>query len=223
MLYINKKEVLRYLGYKNQILDQTTKILIEECIDEIRHLVSKRYIYRILDISRKESKIILSQYILELEGKDINRHLEGAESCVLMAVTLGNYVDTRIRYYEKFDMTKALILDACATTAVEQVCDEACEEIESKVNQQGKKLTPRYSPGYGDLPIEIQQKFISILEADKTIGLTTSSHNILIPRKSVTAIMGIVDENQKIEKRTCLNCNKFSDCIARKEGVSCGN
>ena len=216
-LFIDKREVLRYLGYRDQILDSRIDNLIDECIGEIGFLVRPRYIYKLFDIYRKDGKIYLQRCILNLEGKDIATHLERAKACILMAVTLGNVVDTKIRYYEKIDMTKAWILDACATAAVEEIADNLCNEIEKNISYQDKKLTCRYSPGYGDFPLELQRDFISALRADRAIGLNVSSHSILIPKKSITAIVGVIDKKQFTQQEACLNCNKFLDCEFRKE------
>jgi hypothetical protein len=198
---IDKDEVLRYLGYRNQNLDEVTDNLINECMEEIRGLIREKHIYRFFDIYNENGNVHLSETNLTLTGNDIKNHLGGSESCVLMAVTLGNNVDSKIRYYERKSITRALILDACATTAVEEICDEICEDLEETTNKQNKTLTSRYSPGYGDLPIDIQKDFLSVLGAEKAIGLTANSHSILIPRKSVTAIAGVMDIKNKQDSR----------------------
>lgn len=191
---IDKNEVLRYLGYRNQNLDRVTDDLIDECMEEMRGLIKEKHIYRFFDIYIENGNVYLDETNLMLTGNDIRNHLKKSESCALMAVTLGNNVDSKIRYYERKSITRALILDACATTAVEEICDEICEDLEKTVNKQNKTLTSRYSPGYGDLSIDIQKDFLSVLGAEKAIGLTANSHSILIPRKSVTAIVGVVEE-----------------------------
>ncbi|WP_346916407.1 methionine synthase [Clostridium sp.] len=220
----NKDEVLRYLGYRNQILDKVTNDLIEELMDEMRSLIKVRYTYKFFNIMREEDKIYLSNSNFCLTGEDIKKHLDKSEVCALMAVTLGNSVDAKIRYYEKISMTKAVVLDACATTAIEELCDILCEELKEDVQKENKTLTSRYSPGYGDLPIDIQKKFLTMLSAEKSIGLTASSNSILIPRKSVTAIVGVVEwGNNSIKKTGCLDCNKYSNCMYRKGDGRCGN
>lgn len=193
----NKDEVLRYLGYRNQDLDKITDDLIDECMEEMRNSIKEKHIYGFFDIRRENGHVCLDKTNLILPGNDIKNHLERSEGCVLMAVTLGNNVDSKIRYYQRKSITKALILDACATAAVEEICDRVCDELEEAVNRENKTLTARYSPGYGDLPIDIQNDFLSVLGAQKAIGLTANSHSILIPRKSVTAIAGIIDIQNK--------------------------
>ena len=140
-----------------------------------------------------------------------------------MAFTLGHKVDQLIRYYEKINMTKAIILDACSSTAIEEVADNLCDDLEKKYLIESKKLTSRFSPGYGDLDISIQREFLNILNAGKIIGLTSTLSNILIPRKSVTAIAGIINKNIEKTRRDCKNCIKFNNCIFAKGDDHCGN
>ena len=220
---INKDEVLRYLGYKDQVLDGITNRLMDESIKEINDLMEEKYVYKFFNITRGKGKLWIKDTNLRLLGEDIKKHLAHSESCILMAVTLGHEVDTIIRYYEKISMTKAIILDACASTAIEEICDEVNDELEVKVSKDNKVLTSRYSPGYGDLPIDMQNSLLDILGAKKSIGLSVTSHNILIPRKSVTAIIGIVDPKYKKEEISCINCNKYNSCNYRRGDVRCGN
>ena len=83
-------------------------------------------------------------------------------------------------------------------------------------------ITFRYSPGYGDLPLDIQRSFLSVLDTQKKIGLTASENNLLFPRKSVTAIIGIIDKNIKIKKRSCIECSNYENCSFRRKGENCG-
>lgn len=217
----NKGEVLRYLGYKGQGMDNITNLLIEESMEEMRKLIYERYDYKVFNISKDETDLWLRDSNFKLVGHDIKKHLSKSEECILLGVTLGHDVDRRIRYYEKISMDRALILDACATTAIEEICDEICEEIGSELEKSNKKLTKRFSPGYGDFPLDIQGEFLSVIGASKSIGLTSTYSSILIPRKSVTAIMGIIDINDKEEEKSCLKCNKYSTCMFREGDGGC--
>ncbi len=216
-LTVDKEQALRFLGYQQQVLDTKTASLINECAIETQELVQPRTLFRQFEIIRASGQLYLEQSALELIGDDIVAHLKGAHSCILLAITLGNAIDTRIRYYEKINMTKALVLDACASAIVEQVADDLCRQKEKILKAQAKQLTTRFSPGYGDFPIESQLEFIATLNADKLIGLTASSYSVLLPRKSITAIVGVVDKTQKTKERNCMKCNKLSDCQFRKE------
>ncbi len=211
-----REEILRYLGYRGQTIDSITEGLIQDTMEEIKSLINPRFIYKQFNICKEDDKIYLKETGLHLSGIDVRRFLENSETCILMAATLGHVIDTKIRYYQRIDMTKALILDAVATTYIEQFCDKLCEEIESNLPQKDKILTNRYSPGYGDLPIDIQNDFLKTLDTQRAIGLTVSSSNILIPRKSVTAIMGIIGREEKKEPKNCTSCSKYGTCAFNK-------
>ncbi len=71
------------------------------------------------------------------------------------------------------------------------------------------------------MDISIQRNLLKSLDAERTMGLTVSSHNILIPRKSVTAIIGIIPKEIIVKKKSCNQCNKFSSCKFRKTGEIC--
>lgn len=221
---IDKNEVLRYLGHKNQDIDEELNSLIDECMLEIVQISKPLYIYKIFDIEAKDDSISVLGTNLLLEGKDIYKHLKDAKRIAIMAATLGVNADNKIRITGKMDMTKSFILDACATDFIEKVCDKVEGEIIEKAKEENFKTNFRYSPGYGDLPIGIQGEIIGILNANKAIGLTTTESSIMIPRKSVTAIVGFLEQDAKVsKKKNCASCNLSKTCNFRREGGSCGS
>jgi hypothetical protein len=222
-LYINRDEVLRYLGSRGQRIEDNMNLLIDECIEEIKEYINFKYTYKIFDIKLEDEYVKLPTSNLTFKGSDIKHHLKNSSKCVVMAATLGSLVDTKIRYYEKINLTKSLILDACATTAVEWVCDEVENIIKRDAEKEGYGITYRYSPGYGDLPIDIQPEILSNLEAQKKIGLTATETNILIPRKSVTAIVGFQDKDIVRQHPGCTQCSRYKQCGYRKGGNYCGS
>lgn len=158
-----------------------------------------------------------------LTGNDIKEHLKDSKECVLMGVTIGGNIEKRINLYGKTNLTKSLILDSCATTAVEEICDKVEDYIKSEAIGNGESITFRYSPGYGDLSLDVQKDIINTLKAEKTIGLTVSAHNLLMPRKSVTAIIGLIPKDKEVKKKGCEVCKNYENCSFRKEGIVCGS
>lgn len=155
---------------------------------------------------------------LTLPGKNIAQNLKDAAYCILFSATLGIDVDRLISISEHKSMTKALILDACASSYIETICDLCNQEVKDAFSHIGYKTAPRFSPGYGDLPIALQSKFCQVLDTHRKIGLSCSASNLLIPRKSVTAIIGLVPENSSIEsKAPCEICQFQPHCQRRKE------
>ncbi|OFI06054.1 vitamin B12 dependent methionine synthase, activation domain [Clostridium acetireducens DSM 10703] len=222
-MHVDKKEVLRYLGYRNQYIDSNLNNLIDESIEEIKAYIKPRYTFKMFDVEKYFNGIKLLESNLVLKGKDIKNHLKNSSKCAVFAATLGSVVDSKIRYYERINLTKALVLDACATAYIESFCDFAEKEIEKEANKLNLNITYRYSPGYGDLTIDIQGNILNMLDAYRKIGLTATEDFILIPRKSVTAFIGFQSKSIKRQHPSCRNCNKYSSCIYRKGGSYCGN
>ena len=92
-----------------------------------------------------------------------------------MAATIGIDIEKEIRRHSYSNLTKGLIIDSCGTTAIEEVCDIVQNNLEKVFLKQDKFITMRYSPGYGDLPIEKNIDILNVLNAQKQIGLTITS------------------------------------------------
>lgn len=215
---INKKEALRYMGHRGSI-PQSLKEAVENCEKKLLGVIRPNFIYRVFDIARKEDGIEVCGSSLVLCGNDIREHLEGCNRTVLMCATLGEGADRLIRTAEVTDISLAFIMDAMASAAIEDVCRLADEHIREQTDC---FFTWRFSPGYGDFPIEIQKDFLETLNAPKRIGLCTGENNILIPRKSVTAVAGISDSPLPEKRRGCGCCNMAKSCKFRKRGEHCG-
>lgn len=214
---IPPREVLRYLGYRNQPLDPAMTSLIGECLAETATLIRSGVVYRIYPLEKQGDQLRLANTTLTVQSKDLSKHLQNADRCVLLAATLGLALDQRIAAYAKLDLTRAVVMDACATAAIEAVCDQAQEEIQGQVAQEGYGLTRRFSPGYGDLPISHQKAILEILQAYARIGLTVTEDHILLPRKSVTAFIGLQKGKTAADPDQCRHC-KDKTCQYRKGG-----
>lgn len=212
---IDKLEVLRYLGHTNQNIDSRTEELLNECLLEINHLMTPKYVYDLFDMDKEGDSISLRDTILVTKSKDISNHLAKSHKCVLMAASLGLEVDRKIAYYSKIDITKSLILDACASTAIEALCDEVEEKVRKEAYDHGYHITSRFSPGYGDLPITLQKSITQVLKTYPRIGLTVNESSIMLPRKSVTAIIGWQKEEASAKVIKCKRCHK-QNCSFRK-------
>ena len=219
---INENEVLRYLGYKGQKIEEELLLKIRDTIEEGKKLFAPKVIYKEYPINILENGVDVVGTTLVLEGNDIKKLLIGSNRCILMAATIGNYIEKKIRLYERIDLTRGMILDSVSTTAVEELCDKVCALIEKDIIEDFEDLTFRYSPGYGDLSLNIQKNFIEVLDATRKIGVNASEHMLLFPRKSVTAIVGIRKKLGKKTKKSCINCKNYENCLYRKEENSCG-
>jgi hypothetical protein len=217
---VNKKEVLKYLGYRGGDVD----VNVDRRIDEIEKMVIKAsnamVCHRVLNIETN-SPLLFEKTEAVFEGKDIQKHLAECKEAIFMAATLGSGVDLLIRRLSIKDMSDAVICDAISSSAIENVCNNYCAHLEAEYAKKNLYLTDRFSPGYGDLPIENQKFFPDILQTQKQIGLCLNRSMLLEPTKSVTAIIGISEKRQEKRRLECEECLNFKSCNFRMRGVTC--
>ena len=208
-------EVLRYLGV--QEADAALSAELENCFSLLCETMQPRHIWRCFDITWNGNSPYLNDFCLV--GRDIAAHLQGCSKAVLMAVTLSASTDKLIRRYQSVDMAKAVILDAAAGAAVEFECERTVDEIRANTNF--PHMTERFSAGYGDFPLTAQRRLLSMLNAARSIGLTATDSDLLLPMKSVTAVIGLSNHAVQDARRfgcgkSCGLCPKREDCPFQK-------
>lgn len=212
MINVNKNEVIRYLGYSGvKNIDEGISQTINACIDEMNSQVSPRYTYKTFPINWKEDKSC------EFAGIDVHsgnllKNLDGCSEIVMMAITLGPVPDMLVRKAEIRDMMKAYTLQAVGAAMAEAWCDEINDKIIEEAKERGLHARPRFSPGYGDFPLEVQRDFEKILQLPKTIGVTLSDSLLMTPTKSITAVIGLSKKDTNCEKTGCEQCSMHDTC-----------
>ena len=210
---IRTREAVRYLGYGHHAIDETTLELIQESFRELDQFSSGRFIYRIFEISiDKPNRIHIDNLLVE--SINLCKNLEGCSKAAIFAATLGAEVDRLIKRYAISNVAKAVVMQACAAAKLEEYCDEIVEEIKDSL--QGEfYFRPRFSPGYGDFSLQYQKNILEMLDTYKRIGLSMTEASMLVPAKSVTAVLGISNIDTKCHKEGCEICNKL-DCAFRR-------
>ena len=179
---ISEKEILRYAGCKSA--DDVLLQLLRVCVDEVRPRLSYKVCWIELPLIIVEN--ICDFGCMRIQSKDLVKNLQGCETVILFGATVGVEMDRLIGKYSRISPTKAVLLQAIGAERIEALCDVFCKEIEKE-----KKLRPRFSPGYGDLPLETQRAIFQVLNCSKEIGLSLNESLLMSPTKSVTAFIGI--------------------------------
>jgi hypothetical protein len=186
-----RAEVLRYLRYRGGAIDPESEALVASGMEQVRAVTHPRELWRIYDLAAVPGGLRLPGTTLMLPGQHIARHLQGCDRAALLAATLGAELDALLRQESRRDMTRAVILDAAASQYIEEICDAADRLIQEEAAREGRSTTLRFSPGFGDLPLDLQPLILTVLDAPRRIGLTATASNLLLPQKSVTAIIGL--------------------------------
>lgn len=216
ILQVDPKETRRYAGLQNAVgFDEN---MIEEACEDAQLLANPRSIWQIYDYDC-QTRIVEASPIFQIQGEVIAKHLMGCEKVILLAATIGEEIEQEVtRRFETGAYASSVLLDAAATTAVEHVADALETAIEPELARKGYAMRWRFSPGYGDWPLEQQPELLRLSQAEK-IGISLSEALMLIPRKSITAIIGLC-KNTKVspapsKQHDCANCGKL-DCPSRR-------
>ena len=242
---ICKKEILRYAGCKksgqetlqlsaeNAVTCGTDQItaLLEESLEEILPRLSYKVCY--IELSLVIEDDVCDFGCMRIQSKDLVKNLQGCDKVVLFAATIGVEIDRLIARYGHISPAKAVMLQAIGAERIEALCDALCESIQQGAGGEKEKdknkvsLRPRFSPGYGDLPLETQKDIFRALNCSKNIGLSLNDSLLMSPSKSVTAFVGLaqaqsdnsVDEcrSANVHEENLHNCAicKKTDCVYR--------
>jgi len=214
-------EVLRYLGCPGGYVKDGARIgqMVLDTYQEVKRFAVPRGIYGTFRIERlPDGGFLLPEAGLSLLSRDLEALWQDSEKMTILAATLGNSVDQLVSYLVgSGQYAKAVIADAIGSAAAEAAIEQVDSIVRKEARQRGKTLTARFSPGYGDVSLDLQKDLVALVGADE-IGIEVTEAFILKPRKSVTALLAWSDSTShsaKSEEADCQFC-KFKECRFRR-------
>lgn len=215
---INRAEALRYMGYTEEP-DARISAVIDECEAELLKEARPQFVWRVFNIMRAGHDLYLSDCDFYLEGKDIAEHLRGCDKAAVVCSTLSSDTDRFLKKLDVSDSMKAVISDALANAMIEQVSEEARQDI--LANMPGYSTTWCYGAGYGDFPIECAPLLIASVDAVRKIGVCCTATHMLTPRKTIIGVVGLYRGELDKKRRSCEDCNAKDTCRFRAYGTRC--
>lgn len=179
-LPVNRREIARYwCGNARAEVPE-----LDAALAEARDVCAFSAVYEVFPLRVRGEGVTLGEW--EICSRGLAKNLAGCDRAVLFAATAGIGLDRLIRRESAISPSRALLYQAIGAERVESLCDALCADLQKEFG-----LTrPRFSPGYGDLPLECQREIFRLLSPEK-IGLTLSEGCTMSPSKSVTAFVGL--------------------------------
>lgn len=199
---LDPREIARYLGIRGKALDPQGTAWADQCQRELAQAVTPRHLGRRLPLT-----------LFQGQSRDLDHHLRHCREGILYAVTLGPEADRLLRRWSAQSMAKAAVGQAVCAAWLDALCAAYCESLQQGLAP-GEYLTPPFSPGYGDWDLAAQQTVLDRLQAPKRLGLSLTGGGMLVPEKSVTALVGISDRPEEACGQKCMRCRK-TDCPFR--------
>lgn len=190
---VRRREAWAFLGHRGQAVDDELVARLEEAAVLCERELAPRGVFRVFPVAAADAGVAVGDTDLVLPGDSIARHLRGCDRAALLAVTLGPASEMVLRREAAVSATGGMLVDACASSLVEQAAGVLNEAVDAAAVRCGREATWRFSPGYGDLPLTVQAPFLEALDAGRMLGITLTAANMLVPSKSITAIVGFRD------------------------------
>ena len=181
---VDRREIYRYMKCAESSLE--IDALIDKALAQCRGELRYDAVFIEIPVALGEDGVV-NMGFAKVKSFDLTKALDGCECAVIFAATVGISIDRLISKYGKINPALALCVQAVGAERIEALCDAFCAYLRA----QGELIRPRFSAGYGDLPLEFQREIFSLLNCPKAIGLTLNESLLMSPSKSVTAIIGI--------------------------------
>ncbi len=211
---VDRQEIYRYLGYRGIQKDSSVDLLISSCLEEVFKVSDMRHFYKRFSLELKENNFVKIES-LEFQSKSLSKNFNGCHEVLLFAASLGMEVDRVLARYTKINLVRAAVFQSTAAATIEAYCNHCQNQIEDEMKKENLFLRPRFSPGYGDVNLEIQKDFLSMIDSAKTVGIILGQGGIMIPEKSISAFMALSKENSFCPKEGCEICGK-KDCLYKR-------
>lgn len=187
-------EVLRRLGKKRkmEVSGELARIVNEE-VDACQRLMNPKAVYERFVVTKEPPATISFRNGFAVLSADLFGWMENCNEIVVLVTTIGREVHERsVELVDAGEVTRAMIVDAIGSETVEELANVVNRIIRDTVR---KITTKRYSPGYGDWDVIDQKALLDLVEAER-IGVTVNESSLMIPEKSISAVIGLQDRRK---------------------------
>lgn len=212
---IRKREVLRYLGYRGNAPDERTEQLVDSCMEEVQRTASPAHVYRVFPVTVESADGMIQAGCFTTESRNLAKNLKDCEQILVFAATLGVGIDRLLAKYSRFQMSRAVVMQAASAALIEEYCNTLNGQWKKEFLEEEWYLRPRFSPGYGDFALENQREILQALDAAKWAGITLTDSLLMMPSKSVSAVIGMSRKPGNCVLDGCEVCKK-TDCLYRR-------
>jgi hypothetical protein len=185
--------ILFRMGYKSGItqVPAEQKEQINSWIRAARNLCTVRGAYTVIKIKKTDNDTVELDNGMKLKSGQLSALLMNSKEALIMAATCGaTPVAEAQKEMAQGKPAYAIVIDAVASETADAGLDWIQDFVSAIEQKQGRKLTRRFSPGYGGLDLSAQKLLHSVLQLEN-IGIQITDKFILIPEKSVIAIAGV--------------------------------
>ena len=188
---------------------------LQKAIEETISLSSPIFQFSINDIKHETNNSFQLENSIKFNGTNLGFALNNADRIGIFLITLGQSIVKRIEETGHSDIALSYFLDETASGLTELCADYVHAYFHMTAVRNKMMVTQRYSPGHCGWNIRQQQKIFSMLDPSK-IGVKLTPNCLMVPRKSLTAILGIGNKKELANSYLCHICDEKKDCAYKR-------
>jgi hypothetical protein len=211
---IGVDDVLRAQGADPAVIRERKPHLVEiakRALEEGYSLLQPMLLYERLAAQSFKHETMKLANGGSLRGRLIAQHLAPAEEVIIILSTVGFPLEERSAELVKTDPVGGLAMEGVGSAGVEALANAACNYFEKEALKRGKSTTIPLSPGMEGWPVDQGQTEIFSLIDSKAIGITLTPSYLMLPRKSLSMVIGI-GEDILVKGTTCDYCSMKETC-----------
>lgn len=221
-LSITCRQIQQIMGYRDTEAPEPIPQITETCLKRVAEICKIRAGYVVVEATLMDQKSQTIQLndpvgrsLYFYVGKIVFGQLRRANKVIAFVCTAGSAISNWSKeLMTQGNLLEGYIVDMIGSEVVESAMDLFQNAIETKYQQQGFKITNRYSPGYCNWHVSEQQKLFRLLPVD-FCGIKLLPSSLMQPAKSISGFIGL-GENVKRNNYQCSICD-MEDCIYRKQ------
>lgn len=216
---MRSRELLRREGIKEYSrLRPEIRDVIKQLLIEVRRqrLVQPAIAYEVYAVAKVERSRLHLEGGTILSAPMLTAALPGARELAIIVCTIGPQLEQKAtRYSEEGEALRSLLLDGIGSAAVDSLVQEAVGLIALEASARGLEASSPLSPGMPGFPISEQWQMLDLVRADD-IGISLTSTATMMPRKSVSMVMGIGPHMPTwTQAEVCARCSLKKTCPHR--------
>lgn len=217
--FISENNIVEVLGYDADTVPEPVIETIIFVLNELPDKVKLQSGYKIFNPSKVQlngNNFIIDSRTFNC-GKIIYSSLKNSETIAFLISSVGKEIEEWSKQFmNNGEMLKGYLIDKVASELVEQLADKTELLLEDELKEIELLATNRYSPGYCGWSVSDQQSLFSLLP-DNFSGVSINSDSMMMPIKSVSAVIG-VGRNAVKKNYECSICD-IDFCYKRERNA----
>jgi hypothetical protein len=215
-LSMKTNEVLRRQGLRTGAkVRPEIKDLVLELLARVKkaHLLEPAVAYEIYTITQMNQRQLSLDDKLVIRESSLPSLLPQAKDLAVAVCTVGPKLEKQVRdYTSRGEPLRGMLLDGIGSAAVDSLMEEVCKFIEAEASSRGYESSSPIGPGMPGLPITEQWQLLKLAPTQE-IGVSLTSAGMMVPRKSVSMIIGIGPQMATWTRaEVCARCSLRETC-----------